>query len=695
MACKKLNFVFFALLSFSFFFTSSFAFATEIQRPVIIVPGMLASFNKPLMNEDKSGGKWGFVFGGNYYKDLIKLLKKNGYEEGKTLFIAYYDWRKSAEDSAKNYLVPIVKEAKEKSGKNKVDIIAHSMGGLVSRSYIQSSGYGYDVLRLVMLGTPNLGAGSAYVAWEGGEYPNDWNFFVQRYVGTIEKNLKKTHNKKDLTRPQTFREFFPGLKDLLPIYSFTKKDGVAVTAWDRKEQNTFLNSLSNGRNLLKSRDVEVTTISGAEINTLDKIYLTKESDDDKTNLRWRDGKPIDSTSYINTAKGDKTVLFSSASLESIEPSMYKAVNVEHVDLPNFAREEVYKIVSAPKDDDFVLVFFELSKKYFANIFSSFTARAEDDGILLAGGIESASSIPAPESYEPYVEPDSVLGFTVSPNVTFEIIDPDGKILSRDKNDLGEDNANFDDDPTDNEDIILVTIRNPKVGKYTLKITGNTSGDYYVDSTYVNDNGVFDDENTGTIKEGEEKTLEATVSETTGVNLPSSETDKGSDDTTTTDDNNTTENKTGDSSGANTFRHQADPPSWRAKNVQGSVLGTATVRVKLSALIFGVKERLTREIASAPTAPRKDERRIGDALKKKDYILLIGPVNEMLSRARAYETALATKKAKVAAKLLQEIKGDYGDFVNKVEKLIATGKLNQQTVNVLTTLVQRLGNAGLR
>ncbi|MDO8512151.1 MAG: hypothetical protein Q7S57_02670 [bacterium] len=193
-----------------------------------------------------------------------------------------------------------------------------------------------------------------------------------------------------------------------------------------------------------------------------------------------------------------------------------------------------------------------------------------DGILLAGGIDSAYSIPTPESYEPYVEPDSVLGFSVSPNVTFEIIDPDGKILSREKNELGEDNANFDDDPSDPDDIILVTIRNPKVGKYTLKLTGNTAGDYYVDSTYVNDNGVFDDENTGTIKKEEEKTLEATVSETAGVDLPANETDKGSNDITVTDDNNTTENKTGDSSGPNT-----------AKIKTGTVLGTATVRVKLS------------------------------------------------------------------------------------------------------------------
>jgi len=299
MECKILKQTFFAGIVVIFFFSSFSAFAADIERPVIVVPGILASYNKKLMHQDKDGGKWGFVFGGNYYKDLISLLKEKGYEEGKTLFVAHYDWRKSAEDSAKNYLVPMIKEAKEKSGKEKVDIVAHSMGGLVSRSYIQSDDYNYDVLRLVMLGTPNLGAGSAYVTWEGGEYPKDWDFFVKRHVDSIESDLKKARNRKDLTRPQTFREFFPGLKDLLPIYSFTKKDGVAVSAWNRTEQNTFLNSLNNGRNLLNNRGVGVTTIGGTEISTLDKIYLKSDrTEDDKTNLRWRDGRPIDDDSYI-------------------------------------------------------------------------------------------------------------------------------------------------------------------------------------------------------------------------------------------------------------------------------------------------------------------------------------------------------------------------------------------------------------
>lgn len=46
----------------------------------------------------------------------------------------------------------------------KIDVVTHSMGGLVARSYVQNiSGYGYknDVDHLVMIGSPNYGAGSA------------------------------------------------------------------------------------------------------------------------------------------------------------------------------------------------------------------------------------------------------------------------------------------------------------------------------------------------------------------------------------------------------------------------------------------------------------------------------------------------------------------------------------------------------
>lgn len=65
-----------------------------------------------------------------------------------------------------------IQEVQRREGVNKIDIVSHSMGGLVSRAYIERSdfqegdgallyydyAYGQDVRKLIMLGTPNHGS---------------------------------------------------------------------------------------------------------------------------------------------------------------------------------------------------------------------------------------------------------------------------------------------------------------------------------------------------------------------------------------------------------------------------------------------------------------------------------------------------------------------------------------------------------
>ena len=639
--------------------------------PVVIVPGILASFDKKLMYQDIEDNKWKFVPFGNVYKTLINELKDNGYVEGENLFIAYYDWRKPVSENWSKYLKSKINEAKRVSGKEQVDLVAHSMGGLLSRAYIQNDSYGHDVNKLVMMGTPNYGASEAYVVWEGGQYPQSWNYVYKSFLNNIQWSLKRTRDKKDILPPLSFREFFPSIRDILPTQPFVKMGNNMVAIDSMSEKNNFLIELNKNINTVKSnvvtQDDGVITFSGLTGNTMETILLGGVcTAEDNAIKRWRDGHPNPDPPTANSAQGDETVLLSSSKLPGLAPENNSELpGISHTLIPDDASSSIAWFLNPAVQGRY-----EKSSRYagfvdfFNRMASIFTVYAQEED-------------EEPPTLDPdrYIAPDSMLSFTVSPNVNFEITDPDGKVLSRTENQLGEDNANFDDDPEDSEDIILITIRNPKVGKYTLKITGNTAGAYYIDSTFVNNNGVFDDSNEGEIKKGEEKTFEAVVSETSGVDLPANETDEGSGDTTTTNTDNKTENKTSNSSGANT-----------SKNKSGTVLGATTVRVKLSAVILGVRQRLEREIASPPPNGR---------MARKDYVLLVGPVNEMLSRARAYETALAGKKIKVAEKLLQEIKGDYRDFANKVEKLIANGKLNKQTVNVLTALVQRLGNAGLR
>jgi hypothetical protein len=58
-------------------------------------------------------------------------------------------------------LADAIREVKDFTGAEKVDIVSHSMGGLVARAYIDSPTYRGDIGKLIMLGTPNRGASLA------------------------------------------------------------------------------------------------------------------------------------------------------------------------------------------------------------------------------------------------------------------------------------------------------------------------------------------------------------------------------------------------------------------------------------------------------------------------------------------------------------------------------------------------------
>lgn len=100
---------------------------------------------------------------------LEAALIKQGYRLGDTLFEVPYDWTLPIAQISNDYLQPWIEYAKQVSGAKQVDIIAHSMGGLVVRAYIQSPNYQHDVRRFAVVGTPSRGASLSYYGWEGGD----------------------------------------------------------------------------------------------------------------------------------------------------------------------------------------------------------------------------------------------------------------------------------------------------------------------------------------------------------------------------------------------------------------------------------------------------------------------------------------------------------------------------------------------
>jgi hypothetical protein len=82
------------------------------------------------------------------------------------VWVAGYDWRQDNRHSAKT-LARIVDLALHQTGASRAVIIAHSMGGLVSRWYCHSGGAD-KVAALVLLGTPTHGTPQAYRALKAG-----------------------------------------------------------------------------------------------------------------------------------------------------------------------------------------------------------------------------------------------------------------------------------------------------------------------------------------------------------------------------------------------------------------------------------------------------------------------------------------------------------------------------------------------
>lgn len=101
------------------------------------------------------------------YQALIDDLITCGFSEANsTLVVAAYDWRKDNAESAQGLAAHLDAAVTRYGADVEVSIVAHSMGGLVARYYIESGLFnerpGFRALRrLITLGTPHNGAALA------------------------------------------------------------------------------------------------------------------------------------------------------------------------------------------------------------------------------------------------------------------------------------------------------------------------------------------------------------------------------------------------------------------------------------------------------------------------------------------------------------------------------------------------------
>ena len=201
---------------------------------------------------------------------LEDALEKQGYQRGYNLFTVPYDWTLPVTQIRNQYLIPWIRYAEAVTGSKKVDIIAHSMGGLVTRSYIQSPQYQGDVQKFAMVGTPNEGATTPYYIWEGGNPiaadnamgNNGWTSVAKYfYTNTLSYLAKDRYDEtpcqfgwfyrytpSECNNQQVYRLLHEGglsVGQLMPIYSHAiinaNGDGVTIAAGE----NTLVKALNN------------------------------------------------------------------------------------------------------------------------------------------------------------------------------------------------------------------------------------------------------------------------------------------------------------------------------------------------------------------------------------------------------------------------------------------------------------------
>jgi Palmitoyl protein thioesterase len=91
--------------------------------------------------------------------------------------------KKSIEEYGER-LSSVVEIIKHHTGKDKVILITHSMGGLVSRSYIKNSGGAENVYALITIGTPNHGVDGNESQYNGLETNNIIDFGKSLFAST-------------------------------------------------------------------------------------------------------------------------------------------------------------------------------------------------------------------------------------------------------------------------------------------------------------------------------------------------------------------------------------------------------------------------------------------------------------------------------------------------------------------------------
>ncbi|MFA6081691.1 MAG: alpha/beta fold hydrolase [Patescibacteria group bacterium] len=274
--------------------------------PIVIVPGTFASWNRDaiLHNREVSYNDWKLQNFVKEYDGLINTLINLGYEINKDLFIFPFDWRQEIEKTAGDLDSFLKKKIWTEDSDKKINIIGHSLGGLIGRIFAQKNKD--KVNQIITVGTPHQGVVQVYKPLESGEIDRDNTFFwlALKIVLILNKTTIETDR-------LTLANKFPAAKDLFPAFNFLKdSSGNEINFNKLKIKNTFLPQYNQSFSDIFPIFTAIYGENGK--NTPAGFIVEPQNSLDQLLGNYSDGKPKES--YFDF--GDYTVLSKSAKQDS-------------------------------------------------------------------------------------------------------------------------------------------------------------------------------------------------------------------------------------------------------------------------------------------------------------------------------------------------------------------------------------------
>jgi hypothetical protein len=258
----------------------------------------------------------------DFFKGLINSLESAHYQAEESYFVFPYDWRLNLEDS-KIKLQQKIDYIKNYTGSSKVDVIAHSMGGLLVEDYINSFGKD-NINKLIFIGTPHLGAPKAgKVLVDGDRFGIPW--LEEDRIRDLALNSPSIHEL--LPSPTYFTEYQGYIKPYKflansPFYNYQETKNFYL---DKKNKNPIM--FQQAENFWNKN------LENLDYNGIDTYNITGCKTATQAGYQLAVGNNI--IGMVGRTSGDGTVPMVSAQYINIDPNhKFYVKDADHSSLPS-------------------------------------------------------------------------------------------------------------------------------------------------------------------------------------------------------------------------------------------------------------------------------------------------------------------------------------------------------------------------